>query len=711
MGIYRPRHIFHFIPTIPASRYYSLTLLLLFFSKSLCSNSYHDHTRYNFQDGNPHTNCPKQTLLNYSPLDVFQSRPTSNSKYYNKGYNELDDKEYLFFQDVPSSFQKSTDRFPPETYKFYSDRTMSKYEQAKDKLLTNSDSHEEHQRKNEKDVQENDQRSEELSFLSSYGGSFSSRETTKKSHKTNRLKISQKRSKKNTFEEEDDDNDILSLQWESSPKPSRYFYGDNVKEGPMTNPPKSTQMKRGNFYPLNDNLLNKASESPALHHSSEVSNPFINAEDTENVSTTKKVQKNRQASIQLGPLRLKFPKKVGRRIKSSLSVAHHIFTNNYRENDNFNKNSNPYIQNECKSSVQPKRKEDVSEETMNNVESDDFFSNKIIDNQAQNNARQQILQTSVDNRSLVPKHTRKNKIKVKVETNTGQDMLYVESKVNNKLLHACIDTGASHTVMSLEAAIKCGLSKYMDTSVNGKVKGAGYANIVGVINKAKLKIGPILEVETRLTIIDSVYPSFIIGLDVMRRCKVDINFSKNILIFYDDNEENPRKNRKVEVPFIQKGKSLHSSSSPNKRDLPEDFVNMKDRGKERNRKHLHKNNNVKKSRKKFLSLPLHSNERNNANPFLFQRRKMQPQQYHDLSQRQSKLANSSNQNQGNNDFFYPGYTSGESAKVNEADDDSTETVNSEELKDNDIDVEDNEDEDQNSSEDGGENTDVSLAGI
>jgi len=603
----------------------------------------------------------------------------------------MNDQEYLFFQDRSPSFSKQTDSYPTERWKFYNIRTPYKNEESKHNLLAYSENFDTLDKKAEKNFQPRDRKTDELSFLSYYGGSFSSsRGTTKSSHKLKKPEVTRNEESLNVSEDEDDYNDMLSLQWESSPKPKA-----------------ASKSYREHYYPYKTSSK-RILDEPTTFEPDEALTISTDLNRPRKSNIIKRKKRTRKAIIQLGPLSLKFPKKVGRTIKSSLSVAHHIFNNNYREGNNFMKKSDPYIDDESTSSVVSASKGEIFDRKVRN-NSDQFYSERTTDEKNQNTTPGDTSTSYLEDRSVHSKKIRKNKIRVKVQTNIGQEMLYIESKVNNRVLHACIDTGASHTVMSLEAAAKCGLAKYMDTSVNGKVKGAGYANIVGVIDKAKLKIGPLLEVETRLTIIDTVYPSFIIGLDVMRRCKVDINFSKNILIFYDDNEEDPVRSKMVEVPFIQKERRLHTSAGlPKKQNLAGNFINAGNIGKAKNIKHSKKSNSPKNSRQKLLSLSLHNQQSGNANPFLSQRRSIRSRQYHCLSQSyKSDMKNSSYPNRKNNDdLLFPGYLSSESAKINEAADNYVE-----DSEDTDDDDEDDQSNDESLGDDGGENTDVSLAGI
>jgi len=54
-------------------------------------------------------------------------------------------------------------------------------------------------------------------------------------------------------------------------------------------------------------------------------------------------------------------------------------------------------------------------------------------------------------------------------------------------VRACIDTGATTTVMSLEKAKQSGLLSHVDTSIVGGVKGVGFAKILGIVHDAKIR--------------------------------------------------------------------------------------------------------------------------------------------------------------------------------------------------------------------------------
>jgi hypothetical protein len=71
-------------------------------------------------------------------------------------------------------------------------------------------------------------------------------------------------------------------------------------------------------------------------------------------------------------------------------------------------------------------------------------------------------------------------------------MLYIDCEVNKTPLKAFVDSGAQMTIISLEAAQKCGLSRLIDNRWSGIAKGVGTAKIVGRIHVAPLKVRSLL---------------------------------------------------------------------------------------------------------------------------------------------------------------------------------------------------------------------------
>jgi DNA damage-inducible protein 1 len=107
-------------------------------------------------------------------------------------------------------------------------------------------------------------------------------------------------------------------------------------------------------------------------------------------------------------------------------------------------------------------------------------------------------------------------------------MLYVNIEVNNLPIKAFVDSGAQSTIMSLQCAERCGITRLMDTRFAGQARGVGTAKILGRIHIAQMKFGrsffPI-----SITVLENNDVDFLFGLDMLRRYRCNIDLSKNVL--------------------------------------------------------------------------------------------------------------------------------------------------------------------------------------
>ncbi len=107
-------------------------------------------------------------------------------------------------------------------------------------------------------------------------------------------------------------------------------------------------------------------------------------------------------------------------------------------------------------------------------------------------------------------------------------MLYVNIEVNNHPVKAFVDSGAQSTIMSMQCAERCNITRLIDKRFAGQARGVGTANIIGRIHIAQMKFGnsffPI-----SITVLENNDVDFLFGLDTLRRYRCCIDLEKNIL--------------------------------------------------------------------------------------------------------------------------------------------------------------------------------------
>jgi len=114
-------------------------------------------------------------------------------------------------------------------------------------------------------------------------------------------------------------------------------------------------------------------------------------------------------------------------------------------------------------------------------------------------------------------------------------MLYINTTLNGVPIQAFVDSGAQQSILSEEAAKKCGLIDLVDTRFAGKAVGVGVGKILGRVHLAPLQIGPHF-FPCSLSVMEGAglgdkNMEFLFGLDMLRRhrCRIDLELNALVL--------------------------------------------------------------------------------------------------------------------------------------------------------------------------------------
>lgn len=108
------------------------------------------------------------------------------------------------------------------------------------------------------------------------------------------------------------------------------------------------------------------------------------------------------------------------------------------------------------------------------------------------------------------------------------DMLYINCRINGHDVKAFVDTGAQMTILSEEFCEKVGLTHMLDVKFAGVARGVGSGKILGRVHSVPLQIGSSF-FPASVSVIEGDQLKFILGLDMLKRFKANVNLRTNQL--------------------------------------------------------------------------------------------------------------------------------------------------------------------------------------
>ncbi|EPY30424.1 DNA damage-inducible protein 1 [Strigomonas culicis] len=124
-------------------------------------------------------------------------------------------------------------------------------------------------------------------------------------------------------------------------------------------------------------------------------------------------------------------------------------------------------------------------------------------------------------------------------------MLYVPCEINQTPMKAFIDTGAQVSIISAEAAERCGIMRLLDRRMRGIAVGVGQQEILGRVHATLVNLGGTF-ISLSFSVLKESSIDVIIGLDQLKRHAMCVDLRRNVLQIED-----------MSVPFLPESEIPH----------------------------------------------------------------------------------------------------------------------------------------------------------